>query len=129
MKWKQIANDQSLTIHISKEATISALVEELGLEDANNVHPPYRPGCPVDSFCRPPPPLQIKIRTRATPVSFCLSQLDRLWHAHSYSNNNKYVITAPALHHYIECGNIRLRSEVSQGMKIPWYYVHNTTIK
>ena len=41
MKWQQIADDESLTIHLSQEADISALVEELGLEDANSVHTPY----------------------------------------------------------------------------------------
>ena len=40
MKWQQIADNESITIHLSQEATISALVEELGLEYANSVHPP-----------------------------------------------------------------------------------------
>ena len=39
MKWQQITDYESLTIHLLQEATISALVEELGLEDANSVHP------------------------------------------------------------------------------------------
>ena len=50
MKWQQIADDDSLTIHTSQEATISVLVKELGLEDANSVRPPYRSGCPVDKI-------------------------------------------------------------------------------
>ena len=40
MKWHKIADDDSLTIYLSQEATISALVDELGLEDANIVHSP-----------------------------------------------------------------------------------------
>ena len=40
MKCQKIADDDSLTIHLSKEATIRVLVEELGLEDVNSVHPP-----------------------------------------------------------------------------------------
>ena len=47
IKSQQIADDESLTIHLSQEATISALVEELGREDVNSVHPLYRSGCPV----------------------------------------------------------------------------------
>ena len=44
MKWQQIADDESLAIHLLQEATISALVEEIGLEDVNSVHTPYRSG-------------------------------------------------------------------------------------
>ena len=50
MKWQQIADDESLTIHLSQESTISALAEELGLEDANSVHTLYISGFPVDKI-------------------------------------------------------------------------------
>ena len=50
MKWQKIAYDESLTINLSQEATISALVEELGIEDANSVHTSYRSRCPVDNI-------------------------------------------------------------------------------
>ena len=50
MKWQQIANHKSLTIHLLQESAISALLEELGLEDENCVHTPYRSGCPVDKI-------------------------------------------------------------------------------
>ena len=50
MKWQQISDDESLTIILSQEVTISALVEELGLEYANSVPTPYRYGCPVDKI-------------------------------------------------------------------------------
>ena len=50
MKWQQIADDESLTIHLSQESTISTLVEELVLEDVNSVQTPYRSGCPVDKI-------------------------------------------------------------------------------
>ena len=42
MKWQQIVDHGSLTIHLLQESTISAIVEELGLEDANSFHAPYR---------------------------------------------------------------------------------------
>ena len=42
MKWRKISDNEIITIHLFQDATISALVEELGLEDANSVHPPYR---------------------------------------------------------------------------------------
>ena len=50
MKWQKIADDQSLNIHMSQKATIRSLVEELGLEDADSVHPPYISWCPVDKI-------------------------------------------------------------------------------
>ena len=50
MKCQQVADNESLTIHMLQESTISMLVEELGLEDANSVHPPYISGCPVDKI-------------------------------------------------------------------------------
>ena len=50
MKWQQIADDESLTIHLPKEATIRAIVEKIGLVDANSVPTPYRSGCPVDNI-------------------------------------------------------------------------------
>ena len=50
MKWQQIIDDESLTIHLSQEATISALVEEIFLEDANSVYTPYISVCPVDKI-------------------------------------------------------------------------------
>ena len=50
MKWQKIVDDESLTIYLSQDATISALVEELGLEDVNSVYTPNRSGCPVDKI-------------------------------------------------------------------------------
>ena len=50
IKWQKISDDESHTIHLSQEATISVLVEELGLEDINSVHTPYISGCPVDNI-------------------------------------------------------------------------------
>ena len=50
MKWKKIADNESLTIPLLQEGTTSALVEELDLEDANSVHPPHISGCPVDKI-------------------------------------------------------------------------------
>ena len=50
MKWHQIEDDEILTIHLLQEVTIIALVEELGLEDANSVHTPYRSGFSVDNI-------------------------------------------------------------------------------
>ena len=50
MKWQKIADYHILTIHLSQEATIRALVEELFLEDTNSVHTPYRSGFPVDNI-------------------------------------------------------------------------------
>ena len=82
-----------------------------------------------NSFRRLPPPLQITSSTRATPVSCCLPQLDRLWHANWYINDIRYVSTSPTLRHSIKNDSSTLRGEVSQGIQIPWYYVHNATIK
>ena len=50
VKWHKIADDESLTIHLSQEAKIRALVEELVLEDANSVPTPYRSGCPLEKI-------------------------------------------------------------------------------
>ena len=50
MKWHQIEDDEILTIHLLQEVTIIALVEELGLEDANSFLTPYRSGCPVNKI-------------------------------------------------------------------------------
>ena len=50
MKWHQIAYNGSFTVHMSQEVAISALVEELGLENANCVHTPNRFGCPADNI-------------------------------------------------------------------------------
>ena len=50
MKWQKIADDESLTINLSQEVTISAIVEELGPEYANSVHPPYRSIFTVDKI-------------------------------------------------------------------------------
>ena len=84
MKCQKIADDESLTNHLSQEATISALVEELSLEDAKSVHTPYISGCPIDKipYADHLPPLQITISTIATPVSCWPHQLACLWHAH-----------------------------------------------
>ena len=50
MKWQQISDYKILTIHLLQEATISTLVEELGPEDVNSVHPPYISGYPVNKI-------------------------------------------------------------------------------
>ena len=50
MKWQKIADDDILTIHLSQEATTSALVEEICLEYTNIVHPPLRSGYPFDKI-------------------------------------------------------------------------------
>ena len=78
MKWKQIADDESLTIHLSQEATIIALVEELGRQYANSVHTPYIFGCPVDniSFADHLPPSRLKsAQDQLQSVVVCLNCL------------------------------------------------------
>ena len=50
VKWQQITDDQILAIHLSPEATIIAIVEEIGLEDKNSVQNPYMSGCSVDKI-------------------------------------------------------------------------------
>ena len=50
MEWQQVSDNDSIIIHLLQEGTISVLVEELGLEDANSFHTPYRSGCPVDNI-------------------------------------------------------------------------------
>ena len=84
MKWQQIADNESLTIHLPKEATIRAIVEELGLVDANSFPTPYISGCPADKIpsADHPPPFYITSSTRATPVSCWLPQLTCLCHTY-----------------------------------------------
>ena len=84
VKWQQITDDQILAIHLSPEATIIAIVEEIGLEDKNSVQNPYMSGCSVDKIPSVDhlPPLQITSSTRANPVISWLPQLARMLHVY-----------------------------------------------
>ena len=63
LKWQKIADDKSLTIHLSQETNSSTLIEELGLGYLNSVHTPCRYGCPVDNITSAyhPPPSKLKL--------------------------------------------------------------------
>eukprot|EP00957_Ditylum_brightwellii_P035917 2721907-Ditylum_brightwellii.AAC.1 len=61
MRLEQLKQDNNISIFLSQEATIDALIHDLGLESANIIHTLYRSGCPVDKIPDNPnlPPLKL----------------------------------------------------------------------
>eukprot|EP00957_Ditylum_brightwellii_P001459 113782-Ditylum_brightwellii.AAC.1 len=61
MQLEQLKQDNDVSIFLSQEATINALIQDLGLESANIVHTPYRSGCSVNKIPDNPnlPPLKL----------------------------------------------------------------------